>query len=89
MSLMDFGGLFVRETRAFHGHYSDLLVYSAHVTSPVNEQSQYCQTGKQKAVFMAAKNRLQITKGRWAYCPQYCSKGKQPTAQAQNLLVKG
>lgn len=50
--------------------FSDVFVDSVHVTSSVNEQSWYCQTGKHEAVFMAAKNKLQITKGRWAYCPQ-------------------
>lgn len=60
---------FVRETRAFHVLF-DLFVDPVPVTSPVNEQSWYCPTGKHEAVFTAAKNKLQITKGRWAYCPQ-------------------
>lgn len=29
-----------------------------------------------------------VIEERWAYCPQHCSEGKQPTMQAQNLLVE-
>jgi len=67
----------VRKTRASRAHYS-LFVDSAHVTIPVRAQSQYCPTGKHEAASTAAKKKLQIAKGRWAYCAQDCSRKPNP-----------